>query len=240
MHKRSPLLVLLLVLVALPALGREKAAPPDPRSPQVKPAERLNALLARVRYEQRNLHTLTADFVQERQTALLAEPATARGTFYYAAPDRVRWAYRTPNPMQVVIDRQEMVTWYQDLGRAEKIKIGRYADQVMKYLGASNSLDLLSQYFNVLVTFPNDRSKPYELALTPRFARVGKKLKAMHVWIDPELFIPTGLRYEEPDGDVTEYRFEKVRVNGNLPADTFVLKLPPGTSVKTIAVGHGR
>jgi len=232
--------LLLLLLAAAPALARTRPLPLDPRSPEVPASQRLDVLLQRVRAAQKELHTMTAEFVQERQTALLAEPEEARGTFYYAAPDRVRWAYRSPNPMQVVIDRQEMVTWYQDLGRAERVQIGRYADQVMKYLGASNSLDLLSQYFTIEVTFPKDVARPYELALTPRFARVGKKLKSMHVWIDPQIFLPVRLRYEEPDGDVTEYRFEKVHVNSNLPADTFVLKLPPGTPVKTVAVGRGR
>ena len=238
--RRLLLPLLLLALAAAPAAARPKAQPLDPRSPEVPAGQRLNVLLERVRGAQKQLRTMTAEFVQERETALLAEPETARGTFYFAAPDRVRWAYRSPNPMQVVIDRQEMVTWYQDLGRAERVQIGHYADQVMKYLGASNSLDLLSQYFTLAVTFPKDTSRPYELALTPRFARVAKKLKAMHVWIDPQLYLPVRLRYEEPDGDVTEYRFEKVRVNGDLPADTFVLKLPPGTPVKTVAVGRGR
>jgi outer membrane lipoprotein-sorting protein len=240
MRRARLLPLLLLLLAAVPAWARVKPLPTDPRAPGLPADQRLTVLLQRVRIAQRGMRTLTAEFTQERQTALLVAPEEAHGTFYYEAPDRVRWAYRTPNPMQVLIDRQEMVTWYQDLGRAERVKIGHYADQVMKYLGASNSLDLLSQYFNVEVTFPKDVTRPYELALTPRFSRVAKRLKSMHVWIDPQLFVPTGLRYEEPDGDVTEYRFEKVRLNAALPADTFDLRLPPGTPVKTLALGRGR
>jgi outer membrane lipoprotein-sorting protein len=34
------------------------------------------------------------------------------------------------------------------------------------------------------------------------------------------------LRYVEGDGDVTEYHFENLRVNEDLPEDRFVLDLP--------------
>ena len=42
----------------------------------------------------------------------------------------MRWEYAAPNPITVVIDGNEMTTWYRDLGRADKLKVGRYSNQV--------------------------------------------------------------------------------------------------------------
>src|SRR5207237_164546 len=132
MRRRACLLLPLLAFLAVaPALARGQrahAALPDPRTPGLSTAQRLDQLLQPARLEQPQLRRLAGEFVQQRQSALLVASEESRGSFYFAAPDKVRWAYRSPNPMQVVIDRQQMLTWYQDLGRADRVKVGRYAD----------------------------------------------------------------------------------------------------------------
>jgi outer membrane lipoprotein-sorting protein len=48
----------------------------------------------------------------------------------------------------------------------------------------------------------------------------------MSLWIDPVRFLPIRLRYQEPGGDVTDYRFEDLTINGPIPDGRFVLDLP--------------
>ena len=72
---------------------------------------------------------------------MLTAPEASKGTFSYAAPDKVRWEYTSPSPITVVIAGDEMTTWYRDLKRAETLKVGRYSSQVFKFLGASGSMD---------------------------------------------------------------------------------------------------
>lgn len=36
----------------------------------------------------------------------------------------------------MVIREDEMLTWYKDLGKAEKVKVGRASSQVFRYLNA--------------------------------------------------------------------------------------------------------
>ena len=55
---------------------------------------------------------------------MLAAPEESKGTFSYAAPDKVRWEYTSPSPITVVIRGDEMTTWYRDLKRAETLKVG--------------------------------------------------------------------------------------------------------------------
>ena len=93
-----------------------------------------------MKIEQKSFATLVANFEQETSTEMLVEAEKSKGTFYYEAPDKVRWQYDAPTPKVIVINGDELVTWYQDLHRAEKVQVGRYSDAVFKYLGASGSL----------------------------------------------------------------------------------------------------
>ena len=235
------ILLALLAALAAPPAGQARAvrmgANPDPMAPGLSGAERLQALLERVRVQQKEVKTIVARFEQRRQSAMLVAPEQSTGTFSYAAPDRVRWEYQAPTPITVVIRDGEMTTWYRDLKRAETLKIGRYSNQIFKFLGASSSMDSLLEYFTVELTLPKHKGDPYRLALLPRYDRIKKRIKSMRVDIDSERFFPVHLEYQEPDGDTTAYDFKNFQWNAPLPADRFALQLPPGVENHVIDVG---
>lgn len=210
------------------------ASVPDPRRRGLAPSERLQALADRVRLEQSKLETLEAEFTQFKQSLMLVEPIVSYGVFSYAAPDRVRWEYKSPNPISMLIFGEEMTTWYRDIDQAEKVKVGRHSQRVLQLLGAGSSVDRLLEYFSVTLAIPKDVARPYRLELTPLFKRVAKRLQGMSLWIDPQLYLPIRLRYLEPDGDVTEYSFSNLRINGDLPEDRFRLDLPTTVEVKFV------
>lgn len=226
--------VLLLPVLAPPSFA---AAPPDPDAPGLTSSQRLDALFERVRLEQRAVVSLEARFVQRKESELFLLPEEARGVFSFLAPDRVRWEFVSPDPMTVVIDDETMTTWYRDLARADVMAVGRYSGQVLKYLGASGTLDTLKDYFTVTAVFPRGSSEPYRLTLDPRYARISRRIESMDVWIDRDHFVPVRLRYVEPGGDVTEYRFTHLQVNSPVPPGRFVLDLPAGVKRRTIATG---
>jgi len=227
----------LLALFSTPlAAATKQATPPDPDDPSLSGAARVEALLDRVKFEQQRVESLEAGFVQRRESSMLLEPDVSRGTFSYVAPSSVRWEYSAPKAISVVIDGEEMLTWYHDLGRAERLKVGRYSDQVLKYMGASGSFDALMEYFQLRVRFPEDPSKPYEVELTPRYERVAQRMAGMTVWVDRDHYLPVRLRYETAEGDVTEYQFEDLKVNSGIPSDRFHIDLPPGVEVREVSL----
>ena len=207
---------------------------PDPSDKSLSSVERLRALVERMKLEQKGFTTLVAHFEQETSAEMLAETETSKGTFYYEAPDKVRWQYDSPTPKVIVINGVELVTWYKDLNRAEKVQVGRYSDAVFKYLGASGSLETLMDYFSLRVDFP-DENEPYRVDLVPRYKRVEKRLRDMSVAIDGKLFVPVELSYTEPNGDSTHYEFTDFKVNEPIPAEHFELDLPAGVDVRVIA-----
>ena len=201
-------------------------------------ADRLQALLDRVKLAQKDLKTLEAHFVQRQQSAMLVSPEESNGQFSYAAPDRVRWEYRAPKEMSVLIRGGDMTTWYHDLKRADTLKVGKYSNQIFKYLGAAGSMQTMLDYFHVKLQLPDKKGEPYQLDLEPRYKRIAKRFKSMTLWIDADRFYPTHVRYTDPDGDTTDYEFHDIQVNVNLPSDRFVLNLPQGVETRVIDVGH--
>lgn len=233
-------------LAPVAARGAEENVP-QPESPGLTLAQRSESLLDRIRYEQKRLKSLEAEFVQFRVSEFLAAPEESRGAFAYSAPDLVRWDYVSPKPVSLVIREDEMLTWYKDLGKAEKVKVGRASSQVFRYLNASGSLDTLMKYFAVTFAFPPaapagsaGAAEPYRLDLAPRFARIRKRLAAMSLWIDRKLFLPVRVRYVEANGDTTEYRFEHLRSNGEIPLARFELAIPAGVEIKVVDLDRGR
>ena len=233
----APFLAVALLALAVPALAQKSA--PDPSAPGLSGAQRLQTLLDRVRIEQQKLKTMEARFVQQQESSMLAAPEESTGVFSYAAPDRVRWEYQEPSPITVVIQGDKMTTWYRDLRRADLVKVGRYSNQVLKYLGASGNMQTLLDYFTVKLSMPEKKGDPYRMELIPRYARISKRLKSMTIWIDPEVFFPTRMRYVEADGDTTNYEFRDLKRNAPIPADRFVLTLPKEVQTRTIDLGQG-
>jgi outer membrane lipoprotein-sorting protein len=227
-----PLLLAAALLGVLPA----RAEVPDPRAPGLEAKERLQALVDRIKLEQSRVRTLQARFVQRQEDDFFVAAEESRGTFSYAAPDRVRWEYESPKPITMVIDGKEMTTWYHDLDRVDVMKVGRYSERVLRYLGAGGSMETLLDYFDVHAAFPKDPASPYRLELTPRFARVAKKLRSLTIWLDPKSFLPNRLRYVAGDGGETEYAFEGLEINAGLPPDRFKLALPAGVEVRVVSL----
>ena len=203
---------------------------PDPGDSSLPALDRVTALIERMRIEQSSYTNLRATFEQKTESELLLEPEIARGAFYYRAPDTVRWEYLEPTPKIIFLDGGDMTTWYQDLGRAETLRVGRHSDRVLKYLGAGGSLETLMEYFTLRVSWPEEAeggNGPYQLKLSPRYERIAKRLEVIQVEVDSKNFFPTRLYYLEPSGDETEYIFSDIEVNGSISEDRFRLDLPP-------------
>lgn len=230
-------------LALLLALAASSPAPaqgePDPTDEGLSAGERLEALIERIKLEQSNLKTMEADFEQRKESQLLLEPEVSTGHFWYHAPDRVRWSFVSPTDTVLTISDGSMLTWYRDLGRAERVDIGKQADKVMEYLSASNSLETLQRYFSVRVTFPENDGDPYALQLDPRFDRVAQRIEQMAIRLHPDGFYPVYLKYVEPDGDMTEFTFESIVVNEEISDDVFEVELPDDVEVRNVQLGGG-
>ena len=230
--------LLLALIVALAAPSAAETGLPDPEEPGLSASERIERLIERIRIEQAAIETLHADFEQTRESELLQEPEMSTGELWYAIPGSVLWDFDQPSNTLVCIRDGEMLTWFRDLGRAERVDIGRQSDQVLEYLSAGGSLDTLRKYFLISASFPKDPDAPYRLELEPKFRRVAKRIAGMALELDRHGYFPVFLRYEEPGGDVTELRFSNVEINEPIPDERFAVELPAEVEVRELEFGE--
>lgn len=193
----------------------------------------LEQVIRKVQEQQKNTHTLQADFRQEKELALMAKPEVSTGTFIYSRPSNVLWTYAAPKRVQMVIANGVMTTYYPELGKAERIDVKRFEDRIFKYMGATGAIDELARYFDF--TFTDSKSKPvYVLDLTPKNKAVSKRVRRIKLWIDKQTYLTSKIEYVEGDGDITRYEFTKLRINEPVPPGRFALALPSSVKVEQI------
>ena len=108
-----PLAWLLGVLAV--AVGLSTAKPDTSESPSSTLVQWLAA--------QTNLQTWSADVTQVRSLKTLAQPLTARGQVWFAAPNRFRWELREPSPTIAVRQPEQLLVIYPKLKRAERFPL---------------------------------------------------------------------------------------------------------------------
>jgi len=229
---RRPLTVLALLVSALSASAQE----PAPLS-SLSGAEKLTAVLERVSAAQTGLESITARFVQRKESRLLAEPSLSRGVFYFKAPDRVRWEYDPPRSMVVVLSGGVALTYRAAERRAERIEIGRMQRRVFGFLTATEPLDQLTRYFAVTLRDPGD-DKNLLIVLDPTSFQVKKRLSSVTVEIDRARYLPVSVSYVERDGDTTSFAFTDVEVDRPVADELFSVSLPAGVEVVEIKLGN--
>ena len=195
----------------------------------------LETVIKKVQEQQKKTQTLQASFRQEKELALLAKPDVSTGTFIYSKPNNVLWTYDAPKRVQMVIANGTLTTYYQDLGKAERIDVKRFEDRIFKYMGASGAIDELARYFDF--TFTDSKSKPvYVLDLTPKNRAVSKRVRRIKLWIDKTTYLTSKIEYTEGDGDVTRYEFTNVKINEPVPQSRFALHIPANVKVEQMKV----
>lgn len=195
----------------------------------------LESVIKKVQEQQKHTLTLQADFRQEKELALLAQPEVSTGTFVYSKPNNVLWNYKTPKPVSMLITKGKLTTWYPELNKAEQIDVKRFEDRIFRYMGASGAIDELGQYFDF--TFTDNSASPYwVLDLIPKNGVVARRVRHIKIWIEKASYLTTKFEYVEGDGDTTRYEFTNVKVNQPVEQGRFTLNLPPNVRVEQMKI----
>ena len=227
-----------LPLVVAAFLACSSALAQEPLPPGLHGADRLAALVPRVSQVQAGLTTLTANFEQRRTSRLLAEPSVSRGTFYFKAPDSIRWEYESPRPMTVLLSGGVALTYRPLEKRAERVEVGRAQRRVLRFLSAAEPLDKLKSYFSFTFRDAGGTSN-YQLELRPTAHQIKKRLKMLEIEIDRQSLVPVAVAYTETDGDSTAYSFSNIEMNKAQGPDLYDLSLPPDVKIVQLKVGGG-
>ena len=210
--------------MAIPLVAASKPAPVT-----------LESVITRVQEQQKKTETLQADFKQEKELALLAQPEVSTGTFVFSKPSNVLWSYDAPKRVQMLITAGTLTAYYPDLNRAERMDVKRFEDRIFRYMGASGAIDELGRYFDF--TFTDTSTSPtWLLDLNPKNKVVAKRVRHIRIWIDRSTYLTSKIEYVEGDGDVTRYEFTNIKLNKPVEQTRFVLNLPAGVRVEQMKI----
>ncbi len=195
----------------------------------------LESVIKKVQEQQKKTQTLQADFKQQKELALLAQPEESTGTFVFSRPNNVLWSYDTPKRVQMLITHGTLTTYYPDLNKAERIDVKRVEDRIFKYMGASGAIDELTNYFDF--TFTDNSASPFwVLDLTPKSRPIARRVKHIKIWIDKSTYLTSKFEYVEGDGDITRYEFTNIRRNQPVEQGRFTLNLPATVKVELMKI----
>ncbi|HUO84085.1 MAG TPA: outer membrane lipoprotein carrier protein LolA, partial [Thermoanaerobaculia bacterium] len=194
----------------------------------------IETLVKEISRRQKEVRTLQAEFRQEKNLSLLAQPDVSSGTFVFSYPNRVRWEYQAPRSVTLLIASGTMTTYYPSLHKAEKVEIKGFEDRIFRYMGAAaGAIDDLGKYFDFrLVDARNDPF--YTLDLTPKTKVLARRVQRITIRVDRQSYFTTMVEWVEGNGDSTRYEFTNIRVNEPVDEARFRLQLPNGVRVETI------
>ncbi len=221
---RGALALLMLAAVAGGAIAKEPKRAASPTSPS---GETLSQVLARFDRVQAQIRTLSAEFTQTTRSPLLKDPTVAKGEFYLTKPDSVLWEYSTPEPMRFVVTNGQYTGYFPERKKAEKRDIKRWSEQLFRFFGVGQGSSELGKFYEIALgpSGPDDKGS-YLLVLSPKKRRVRKNVEEVKLWVDVETLLPVRIDYAGKDGSKREIRFSSTRLNPDLAAGLYNVKIP--------------
>lgn len=178
------------------------------------------------------IKSLSAQFDQQKFTALLRKPLESTGRIRIKGPV-IRWDTVKPEPSVLFIDQGEARVYYPNQKTLEVYPL----DKRLADLAASPlpRLDVLKERFSIEQIPAADLDKSaaekdfIALRLTPRDASIAEHVKQVCVLLDIGKAYIMKAQMTDSDGDRTVLSFKDVQLNADV--GDLALVVPPGTAV---------
>jgi outer membrane lipoprotein-sorting protein len=191
-------------------------------------------LLDKLKKAQETTKSMTADFRQVKEDDLFAQPSVQSGRFIFQSPDKFRWDYQKPEPVVVVVTKDEFLRHLPNQKLLRKMDLSKNRRRVFNYFGIGSDVDVLQRHFD-LKRIASDTTRPHteKLELRGKRRRVQKRLALLEMWIDDKLWLPSVIKVTMADGGTTLWEFTDMKANVELPADAFEIHVPKGTVIQS-------
>ncbi|MGW8273094.1 MAG: LolA family protein, partial [Thermodesulfovibrionales bacterium] len=168
----------------------------------------------------KKIRTISADFTQEKHSAMLARPLLYKGKFKFRAPNKVAWTYE--GEVQMASDGVYLTVFYPELMEAEVVPV----QNSMIRLPLSFNLEEFRKHFTLSAS---EEDGVYKVVLTPREDSVLFSQMVVRLTRDG---VPSSAEILEKIGDRSIIRFSNQKINQELSERDFTINLPKGTVVR--------
>lgn len=170
--------------------------------------------------KQKAIQSLTATFVQEKNSTMLKEPLISEGSFYFKTPGKVAWIYT--DQVEIISNGHELTVYYPQIREAEIVPVH---SSIIR-LPLNFNLDELQQYFELTLTRKHDQ---YVVTLIP-LDESSLFLKMIITLL--QTGVPQTVEMFEKGGDRSIIKFSKQVINKDLSDELFNKQLPADTVIR--------
>ena len=227
--------LLLVMLLAAPCVAAD-APPPAATAPTSRPANVDPATWSRMLDIDRRageIRDLTADFEQQKFTAMLKKPLVSAGRVFVRG-SAMLWDTLKPEPNVLQITDRDVRIYYPQQKTIEVYQV----EQKLGELAASPlpRLAVLQQHFTfepieVREMGETDAQKFFAVRMTPSDAELRQHVAQVRVLLDAQRGLIIRLEMRDSDGDRTLISFSNVKTNVGLSDADLQLHAPAGVKV---------
>ena len=174
---------------------------------------------------QTSLQTWSADFTQVRTLKSLAQPLTATGHVWFAAPNRFRWELGKPPKTIAVREADQLMVIYPQLKRAERFPLGANAPGQMKDTlalldaGFPRSRAELESRFNLVSQ--STSNDIHEIVLQPKSTAARRLMSEIKLAFDTNKFSLHSTELQFADGSTMKNIFTNEVLNPKIDESMF-------------------
>ena len=167
----------------------------------------------------RNIHSVKAEFFQERHLQILKDPLVSEGRFFYLASGSLRWEYLSPL-RSVMLQKGDSVrlyhfsegAWKQDMTQAVEARRMVLAEMSQWFQGRFEESKIFSHIYS--------SGPPGRILLTPKEG-INRFILGIEIVLSDRPGVIDRVEITEPGGSATRIEFRNVEIHSNLPSEIF-------------------
>ena len=156
------------------------------------------------------IKSVTADFIQKKYLKILSKPLISKGTFYYQAPQSLRWEYTSPFQSILLIHNG-------DIKRYIKGKEGFVKDSGVELQGMQVVMQEITLWlkgrFKDNPNFNAALEPGHKIVLTPKEKSFATIIQRIELMLSNRPGVIETVRIYESDTSYTKFTFNHVRLN---------------------------
>ena len=170
--------------------------------------------------------TFEADFSQKSYVRMMNQTQSLEGQVQIKKPGKMRWVYGAPEKQILISNENTLWLYVPEEEQATKVPVESiYSSNTPALFLAGKGK--LTQAFNVESV--SQEKQNIIVTLIPKSAEQG--LAKLVLLADKKNYQITGSTVYDKLGNKTEIRFNRIRVNQEIPEDQFQLKTPPSVEI---------
>ena len=179
-----------------------------------------------IQHQYEKILTFEADFNQRSFVKMMNETQDVKGRVQIKKPGKMRWVYGAPDTQILISNEKTLWLYVPEEEQATKVPVESiYSSNTPALFLAGKGK--LTQAFNVESV--NQEDQNFLVTLVPKSEEQG--LARLVLQADKKNYQIIGSTVYDKLGNKTEIRFNRIRVNHEIPDEQFKLKTPPGVEI---------